>query len=159
LILGGVKIDRPGKAISHWWFVWNGHRYRIAGIEKLTGITQKIIRDTLGNRKYALYVVYFSDGRVLPMQTVTMTKPFAPEGLSRRLRRMRLKAKKFIDLPITEDEYEYMKMRKAMHVADSEPIHITRKRYEDVQLHKMLLRMPRPKGMVDEAKEWQKPAW
>jgi len=53
----------------------------------------------------------------------------------------------------------FSNFRTAIDFVGGEPIKATRKRLENMRLHRLFATMPRPAGMVDEKQDWVKPAW
>lgn len=162
MIVGGVKVFQPSQDKKSWLYTWGKNTHQIEGLEKVTGLTRRIIYAGIKykriSRTYHFYVVYFLDGHVLPMQTRKSCEKFI-SGLSQNLIWARLRHDVCIDLPITEEEQFDMKMRKSIDMTESQPLHIMKKRYETMLLFKRFATMPRPDGMNSETKEWVKPAW
>jgi len=158
LIIGGIKISKPGTDHSHWRYTWQGKVYQISGIERITGMSRGSIYRCI-RQDVVCFVGYLSCGTVLPMLTKHFARKYAPEALPKNLLTERLKKEKYLDLPITELEQEQMDFRTAIDFVSGEPIYATRKRLESMRLHRLFATMPRPNGMIDEEREWVKPDW
>ena len=158
MIVGGVKIYQPGTDKNCWRYNWQGKDHKISGMERITGISRSNIYRCVRGRA-PCYVGHLSCGTLLPMLTWHFAKKHAPEGLPAKLLTKRLQQKQCLDLPITEKEQERMNFQKSVGYIVGESICETKKRLENMRVHRLFATMPRPDGMNSETKEWVKPAW
>ena len=158
MIIGGVEITKTSKYKKDWRYTWKGKTYGIAELGVVANMSIRSIYRCVRHTT-ACFVGRLSDGTEIPMLTKCLAQKYGPKGLEKRLVVIRLTRGDILDAPITKEEKKTMEIWSIIDVPSGQsPTNILRQ-YENMQMHRMIRRWPRPKGMIDEAKEWQQPAW
>ncbi len=156
-IIGGVEYIPPRRPGDGYCFRWQGKKYSKPAWVKYIGLDSHLVSQ-ITNGSIAAYLGKTSDGRLFPMMTYVQAIQYAPKGIMVNTLRNRLKEGCFIDVPLSEEEsnaetlLDFRRFRGFSEIKALEKM-------ETYHLANKFARLSRPKGMIDEAKEWQQPAW